>query len=230
MLEANFKPSVHGGLIHPILVILKPLVARAHDKCCDDGHRQAGAYEDQYQFHGPVLSQPESTPTPATDGLCQSAEMAADRSILAGKSADLPYLQGSAMMDLSEKEDPSWMNSVALRQARPTTVASAFLSLPLSLFWFCFTRSLQADRPVQQLTRPLSVSPKKLHQCWKKPHLPSLSHPRPATKTQATHLGAVKGGRSFVSAFGLHGVHRLCTACVQVVTPNKPTRFEVRPC
>ena len=224
------------ALIQPVLVLFKTAPAQAVYQHRNDGGRQAGTGNDQQQFHDQSVTFCAATQTPAADGRPGSAEMAVDRAFLPGKSADLPFYQGHAMMDLSEKEDAPWMNSVALHPA-PQAAADGVSSSQLPLLcWSCFMLFSQAVLSALRLTRHPSGPRIKAHQRskgphlrWKKPHLFSLSHPRPATKPKATHR-SVEGGRVTASAFGMPAVHALCAACVRLVTPPNIPTTEVRPC
>lgn len=219
-----------AGLFGPVLILFKADTAHTIHQHRDDGGRKECSDNDQQQFHGPVLTQPRSTPTPAADGRRVSAEMATVRPFLPGKSADLSFQDSHAMLRLSKKEDASWMNSVALHPALRTAAVSAFWSQPLSWCLSCFTRSLQAVLSAPRLIPQQLVQQKKPHQCWKRPHLFNLSPRRQTTSPNSTHHGNCSGGRSDASAFVVSAVRALRMAFACLVTPTIPPTSEACPC
>lgn len=222
--------AVGQDLVRPVLILFKAAIAQTIHQHGDDRSREESSNYDQQQFHGLVLTQPVTAPTPAADGRWISAEMATVRPFLGGKSADLPFHSSPAMLGLSKKEDASWMNSVALHPA-PQTVAGSVSSLPLlSLFWSCFTHSLLVVRSAQRLILRQSAPQNKALLRWKKPHQFNPSPRRQTTSPNSTHLGNCLGGRSDASAFVVSSVHALRAACARFVpTPNTP-KPEACPC
>ncbi len=197
-----------------------------------DGRDETAPYYDQHKFHVSELAQAACVPTPAVDSRPGSAEMAADRPVSVGISADLPFLTDPAMVELSEKEDATWTNSAALPQARQATVESAFLWPLSSLFWSCFMHSSQAGQSAQRSIRQVSVQPKNRHHLSRKSHQCSPSHQRLTTKKPATHRGTATGGRFIASAFGLSVPlsRQLAPMAVPAPRPSFPLMSKVHPC
>ncbi len=187
--------------IAPIFILIKETTAHAVDDHKDDRGREDTPYDDEQQFHASKLALPCLFATPATVSRLTSAEMATDRLKSRGISAYVPFLMGSAMLALSQKEDASWMNSAKPSLPRQAEAASGSLSLRSLSFWFCFTRSLRAAASVRKLIRQQLAQPKRLHPLWKKQHRSNLSHQPQANKPTTTHTRPPQGARSNACAF-----------------------------
>ena len=185
-------------LLNRFLILVRGVSAHEVDDHKDDGRGEDSPNYDKQQFHAATLASLATKAIPAMDGLVESADLAADRPKLAGISAYIPLWRASAFMAMSQKEDPPWMTS---HKQRPAAVAVSAFSWPqLSLFWFCFTRSLRAGLPVPQLTQLPSGRPKALRQHLKKPHQQPLRY---LSQNKTTHRDHERGGRSNASAFSL---------------------------
>ena len=188
-------------LLEPILFILGQSAAQAVDKHENDGGRQDAANDNQQKFHIGLLASGAEKATPATVGRPISAEMATVCSNHPGISAHIPFLQGAAMMDASEKEDAPWMNS-AIPEQTPQAAAESFSLWPLSLSLLsCFTRFSQAADLPQPLIQRRWAQRTKAPLCLKKLRRHNRSPQLWANRANTTHATTTKGGRS--NAFAL---------------------------
>lgn len=191
-----------------------------NDRCA-----QPASDDDQHQFHGCNVTNPSKNAIPAMDSLPKSADLAAVRPKLSGNSAHIFFSDTSALMHLSEKEDAPWMT---IPKPEPVVAADSASSSPLlSLYWFCFTRFLQAARSRRLQTLLQSAQRTELHQRLKKSHPRHLPHQLQNKTTH--HLGTIKGGRSDVSAFGMFRA-RIRTGSLRILYAIHIPQFEVRPC
>lgn len=219
MLQAVVLPGLITVVRRAVVVIARAPGPYGLGQHKDDGSAQNAAKNDQKQFHGVRLTNATVRSIPASDSRRKSANLAALGSYHPGNSADVSLLQGSALMDPSEKEDIPWMTSRSLRPA--LEAVSGFL-LPRSLlYWFYSMRFLQAGPLIRQQI-PHQLAP---HRPSKMARLRHLPFQRP---TKTTHARTIKGGPRVVSALGVSaGVH---TPSVRNLYAKHIPEMKVLPC
>ncbi|WP_157058903.1 hypothetical protein [Loktanella sp. 5RATIMAR09] len=186
-------------LLKTVLVILGQSTTQPVNDHKNYGRRQDTPYDDQQKFHAGTLASVPADATPAGLGRIRSAEMVPYRPNVRGISAYIPFMRAGAMLEVSHKEDASWMNLVKARTRPEKEAESVSSSLLLLWFYCCFMPSSQAG-----VLAPLAIQ-----QRWmacNKAHPRSLWTAKPVGTTQRH---SAKGGCSVASAFGVFATHSL---------------------